>query len=541
VNEGHAEPVTKARARTERARARTIRGRVQGKSDAAGNDHGTRTSATEGKQRTEAEGSAAEKLVEDIASCSLDPLRFARYAFGWGAGELAESEGPRGWQADILGVIRRHLKTRETRHSPLKIAVASGHGIGKSALVAMLIAWAISTFEDARVIITANTEPQLRTKTWPEVLKWQARAINAGWFTPGATSIKVKDERRAATWRCDMVSWNETNTEAFSGLHNAGKRIVVIFDEASSIADRVWDVTEGALTDAGTEIIWCCFGNPTLNTGRFRECFGKNKHRWVTRQIDSRTVEGTNQEQIRQWVEDYGEDSDFVRVRVRGEFPRAASQQFIPSDVVARCRKLIAEGYEGLPKVLAADVARYGDDQTVIALRQGRKAQILFKGRGLSTAETAEKLIEFMRLESPKGVVVDADGIGAGVVDHLHYRGYGRSVFEFHGGEKAMNASMYSNRRAEVWGKMRDMLAAGMQIPDDPEMEADLVGVQYGFARDQVIQLERKDDMKRRGLSSPDLADALAMTFAVSLMAPKQNAEARYVYPGAHQETAWMN
>src|ERR1039458_1186404 len=89
------------------------------------------------------------------------------------------------------------------------------------------------------------------------------------------------------------------------------------------------------MTDENTEIIWLAFGNPTQNTGRFRECFGKFKHRWKTFQIDSRTVEGTNKEQINKWIDDYGEDSDFVRVRVRGEFPRAGSSQFIASDVVA--------------------------------------------------------------------------------------------------------------------------------------------------------------------------------------------------------------
>lgn len=119
-------------------------------------------------------------------------------------------------------------------------------------------------------------------------------------------------------WRADAIPWSEHNTEAFAGLHNERKRIIVVFDEASNIADLVWEVAEGALTDEDTEIIWVAFGNPTRNTGRFRECFRKYKHRWKCAQIDSRTVEGTNKQQLQKWVDDYGEDSDFVKVRVRG-------------------------------------------------------------------------------------------------------------------------------------------------------------------------------------------------------------------------------
>ena len=120
-----------------------------------------------------------------------------------------------------------------------------------------------------------------------------------------------------------------------------------MFDEASSIIDLVWEVAEGALTDERTEIIWLCLGNPTLSTGRFCECFGRLRHRWNSLQVDSRTVEGTNKTQLAQWIEDYGEDSDFVRVRVRGEFPRSGSSQLIPPDLVARARRTKAEGFDG--------------------------------------------------------------------------------------------------------------------------------------------------------------------------------------------------
>jgi hypothetical protein len=479
------------------------------------------------------------QLIEEIADCTHDPVRLVQNVYPWGKNELKESQGPRPWQQEILGYVGDWLSRRDTRFQPCMVAVASGHGIGKSALVSMFIHWAVSTCEDTKVIVTANTGTQLATKTVPEVHKWFRLAGNAHWWEMKATSITVRDPDHTRLWRTDFIPWSEHNTEAFAGLHNKGKRILLIFDEASAIAESVWQVAEGALTDEETEIIWLAFGNPTQNTGRFRECFGRFKHRWKTFQIDSRTVEGTNKAQIDKWIADYGEDSDFVRVRVQGKFPRAGSSQFIGSDVVFACRKYKAEGYSTLPKIMSVDVARFGDDQTVVGFRQGRKSIILAKYRGLDTVQVAERVIEWMGKEKPDATVIDGDGIGAGVIDQINYRGFGTRLFEFHGGQSANDAAAFFNRRAEVWGKMREWLMAGAEIPDDPELEADLTGPEYGFSNKQQIQLERKDDMKKRGLSSPDSGDMLAMTFAVKIQALEPPREKEWRYPGQDKDS-WM-
>jgi hypothetical protein len=212
-------------------------------------------------------------------------------------------------------------------------------------------------------------------------------------------------------------------------------------------------------------------------------------------------------------------------VRVRGEFPRAGSNQFIGSDLVAACRKYKAVGYQSLPKVLSVDVARFGDDQTVIGTRQGRCAAILGKFRGLDTVQVAERVIEFINVEKPDATVIDADGIGAGVIDQIRFRGFKDRVFEFHGGASAFNPLAYYNKRAEAWGALRDWLAAEAEIPDDPELESDLTAPEYGFSAKQQIQLERKEDMKKRGMASPDCGDMLAMTFGVKVLPiPKRSA-----------------
>src|SRR4029453_899517 len=157
----------------------------------------------------------------------------------------------------------------------------------------------------------------------------------------------------------DAITWSEQNTEAIAGLHNKGRRAFALLDEASAIPDAVWETIEGALTDADTELLWAVFGNPTRNTARFRECFagGRFAHRWKAEQVDSRSVSITNKAQIAEWVKDYGEDSDFVRGRVRGVFPRAGSLQFIDSERVDQAVKRELVEDPTAPLVMGIDIA----------------------------------------------------------------------------------------------------------------------------------------------------------------------------------------
>jgi hypothetical protein len=454
--------------------------------------------------------------VDTLERWSRDPLAFIDEAFPWGqtGTELESFPGPRVWQRDTAALIRDLLAAGVELQEAVQIAVASGHGIGKSAFVAMIILWSISTRIDTRGVVTANTENQLTTKTWPELAKWHRLSVCREEFIFTATALYSADKEHEKNWRIDATPWSETNTEAFAGLHNKGRRLLLIFDEASAIADKVWEVAEGALTDSDTEIIWLAFGNATRNTGRFRECFGKFKHRWQGRQIDSRTVEGTNVAQFAKWVEDYGEDSDFVRTRVRGQFPRAGALQFISSEVVeaAKTRRLSHKD-PGAPFILGVDIARFGDDKSVIRGRQGRDGRPFrpIKWRGMDTNFSAGKVMEAIELYQPDAVFIDGGGVGAGVIDILRSRSY--KVIEVNFGSKAGKELIYANKRAEMWGECRDWLETG-SIDEDQELTDDLVGPEYGFDKDGRYLLEKKPDMKSRGLASPDDGDAFALTFA---------------------------
>lgn len=491
-------------------------------------------------ERGRVEVSLQDQLIELVGETCDDPLAYVERFYPWGKKELERSAGPRKWQRDILAIIRDHLQS-EKKYQPLMIAVASGKGIGKSALVSMIINWGLSTCNDTKIIVTANTGTQLATKTVPEVSKWTRLSYNAHWWEVKATSITSREKGHEREHRVDFIPWSKENMEAFSGLHNQGKRMIVIFDEASGIHDAIWDNVEGTLTDEYTEIIFIAFGNPTRPSGKFRECFGRNKSRWHTFQIDARDVEGTNHEEQARQVAAHGEDSYHVRIWIRGEFPLVGSDQFIsPSDVdLARHAKAI--GYEGLPKIISCDVARFGEDQTVIAYRQGRKAVILEKLRGKDTVFVAERIIHWMEIEEPQAIVVDGDGLGAGVIDQLAHRGFGSKVHEFHGGAAANESAKYFNRRSEVWGTMREWLASGgAEIPDDAELADDLVGPLYDYNAKGQLQLEKKDMMKERGLSSPDCGDCLAYSFAVKVAAPPKKEKPRDYKHGA-METSWMS
>lgn len=450
-------------------------------------------------------------LYKDLVALRHNPLAFVLWAFPWGVGELEGHDGPDEWQRDVLREIGAALEVGGDEGAIIQQAIASGHGVGKSCLVAWLILWAISTKVDTKGVVTANTENQLKTKTWAELAKWHRQFRAKALFTLTATALYSADPSHEKTWRVDQIPWSANSTESFAGLHNKGRRILLLFDEGSAIPDVVWEVSEGALTDTGTEIIWAVFGNPTRNTGRFRECFGRYRHRWTTRQIDSRSVKITNKAQIEQWAQDYGDDSDFFRVRVRGEFPRAGSTQLISGEIVeaAVARKVTVPF--GSPKLMGVDVARFGDDSTVIARRHGRKLEELIRYRGLDTMQVAAMAAEAINKFNPDAVFVDEVGLGAGVVDRLAQLGH--TIIAVNAGKPADDDKLYYNKRAEMWRRMATWLE-GADIPDDRELIADLIGPEYGYDNKMRVQLEKKEDMKKRGLASPDAGDALAQTFA---------------------------
>lgn len=461
-------------------------------------------------------------LADKMGEFYADPLGFVLFSYDWDYGELKGFTGPDDWQSEYLDKLGFEIRKRNfdgvNPVAPIQIATSSGHGIGKSAITAWLVDFIMSTRPFSKGVVTANTAPQLRTKTWAEIQKWTKSCITADWFDVTAgQQMKMVSKEHPESWRVDAQTCAKENSEAFAGLHAAAGTPFYIYDEASAIDNKIWEVSEGGLTDG--EPMWFVFGNPTKSSGRFFESFNRLKHRWITNKIDSRTAKMTNKKKIDEWLNDYGEDSDFFRVRVRGEFPRSGNCQFISTEDVNKCREFKAEQYEGAPKTIAVDVARFGEDQTVISKKDGRKVYPMDKYRGLDTMQTADKVAEVIREFKPDATFIDGGGVGGGVVDRLKQLGY--NVVDVNFGAAARDSNKYANKRAEMWGLCRDALKAGLELPDDSELCDELIAVEYGFTPKQQILLEKKEDMKKRGLSSPDCADALVLHWAEQIL-PKQ-------------------
>lgn len=464
-------------------------------------------------------------LAEFLATTRDDPLAFCLGAFPWGepGTVLEDHDGPTEWQRGIMEDIRVGLLDIT---EAIQLATASGHGIGKSALVGMLLIWGFTTFPDCRGVVTANTETQLKTKTWAELGRW----FNLCWFARdhfvlNATSLISKDPSRERTWRIDMIPWSEKNTEAFAGMHNKGKRIILIFDEGSAIPDVIWEVAEGALTDANTQIIWAVFGNPTRNSGRFKECFPGGHHAefWKTRQIDSRTVPITNKSRFEKWIKAYGADSDFVRIRVLGQFPRMGEMEFFSAEDIDAAmspdREVFVDAFT--PLALGVDVARFGRNASVIYPRKGRDGRSIPYEvfRGLSTTELSNNIFRTWERLRPDGIFIDEGGVGGGVVDQT--RNMRLSVIGVQFGGKDIITGLntdnlgerYANMRAAMYGALRSWLKSGL-LPADTGLRTAMLAIKYTFNKKDEIQLISKEDlMDENPELELDVLDALVTTF----------------------------
>lgn len=450
------------------------------------------------------------QIADDIIQFYDDPLKFVLYAFPWGEKNtiLEKYTGPDKWQCELLNNIRLEILKRESGdvNGAIRMAVTSGHGVGKSALVSWLVLWFISTRPHPQIIVTANTQNQLSSKTWREVAKWHKLAINKDWFDWTATTFYNKEHPE--TWKANAIPWSEHRPDAFAGTHE--EHVLVILDEASGIPSVIWEVLEGALTTKGS--MQFVFGNPNRNSGRFYECFnGKFKHRYIQYRVDSRHASMANNDQIQQWLEDYGEDSDFFKMRVRGEFPTSSTMQFIPTDAIENCRRYKAESYLHLPMLIGVDVARFGDDQSVIYVRQGRKTHAIRKFRGLNTIQLSHLVQETANGYTLPTIFIDGIGVGAGVVDYC--RSLKMKVIEANSSNSPSDTTRYANKRAEMWDRVRQWLQSGAEIPNDDDLFQNLVSTEYSFTSKGQLLIESKMDLKSRGLASPDVADALCLTF----------------------------
>jgi len=497
--------------------------------------------------------SADEQLADALAEFYDDPLGHVMFSYPWDTDksiQLVELQepyasrygckyGPDVWACEFLDALGAEIKERgfDGEHSvlPIQFATSSGHGIGKSVLVAWIAKFILDTRPYSKGVITAMTDAQLRTKTWAEIGKWHKLSLTAHWFdyNTGRGAMSLVHRLNKETWRLDAQTCREENSEAFAGLHAANSTPFYIFDECAGVPDKIFEVREGGTTDG--EPMTFDFGNCTRNSGRFFEQMaGRFRHRYIRRIIDSRTVAITNKARIQQWLDDYGVDSDFFKVRVRGLFPSSGTTQFIPAADVeaAMLRELPGDKHAQL--LIGVDVARFGDDDSVIWARVGDDARSFPPEchSGLDTVQLVGKVIEKIRFFKDlglnySGLFVDGGGVGGGVVDQLRSFGYAVTEVQFGGG--ATDKITYRFKSDEMWGNMRKRIKTRLVLPQvgdakGVEIKEQLTQREFGYTLlGNKIHLESKADMKARlggGTGSPDIADALALTFAFEVASP---------------------
>lgn len=413
---------------------------------------------------------------------------------------------PDPWQEEVNNSVRDNRRT----------AVGACHGPGKTFNAAGIIHWWMATRPYPRVRCTANTEKQIMSVLWSELAKVHRRAINKDMFQWTKTGFVLKSAPEI--WWAQAIAWSENNSEAFAGIHE--KYVLYIFDEASAIPDIIWEVSQGAMTNPHAR--WLVLGNRTRNKGRFHECFGKNKRRdneedtskWNAFTVSAFDSPRVSQDYINEIEREYGKDSDPYRVRVLGLPPTREDQQFIPIDLFEKALHTPPVVYPSDMRILSCDPARFGDDRTVIGFRKGNSAGVIKSTRGQDIMKTAGDMFHEIARAKEAGeeydsVVVDVVGIGAGIVDRLREQGV--KVIEVNFGSKPMDGKC-KNLGSELWKRMREWLETGSVTE---EFRDDLIGRQYYFDSSDRLVMERKEDMKRRGLASPDIADMLAMTFVV--------------------------
>jgi len=460
-----------------------------------------------------------------------DPEAFVLFAFPWGQPNtpLAKFSGPRKWQRKVLRDIAEHIKKNkgQLQMDTLRKAVSSGRGIGKSALVSWLILWMLTTRIGSTVIVSANSEAQLRSVTWGELTKWAAMIINNHWWEVSATKLTpakwvselVERDLKKGTryWAAEGKLWSEESPDSYAGVHNHDG-MMLIFDEASGIPDAIWSVGAGFFTENILDRYWFAFSNPRRNQGYFFECFNAKREFWDTTQVDARTVEDTDKQVYEQIIAEYGEDSAQAKVEVYGEFPSEGDDQFISPRLVDEA--MAREQYKDMtaPLVMGIDPARGGADSTVVVLRRGRDLVTVKRFHGEDTMMIVGRIIDLMDEFKPTMVVMDEGGLGYGILDRLNEQRYKVKGVNF--GWKAKNSIMWGNKRAEMWGAMKDWLKSA-SLPQDRQLKADLTGPLKKPNSSGTVFLEGKKEMRSRGLASPDAADALAVTFA---------------YPVAHRE-----
>lgn len=420
------------------------------------------------------------------------------------------------------------------------VAAASGHGIGKTAVEAWVIIWFLVMHPFSRIPCTAPTGHQLDDILWPEIKYWLEKSDISSQiqWTKTRLSMKGFDD----TWFAVPCSANKP--ENLQGFH--GQHLFYVVDEASGMDQKIMEVVEGALTNEGAKLLM--MGNPTQLVGTFHDAFHKDRELFSNFTFSSEDTKLVATGYCKRIEKKYGKTSDVYRVRVEGKFPRGDVNTRINLDEVEVAIK--NEVAKGGNIYLGVDPARFGDDESVICYRWGYHVYQMVSFQGIDTVRLAGETVRLIRAIREHGYIeeievrVDDTGIGAGVVDQLNAVRNGlhqvRQTFDMVAGENLKFIVIpvnfggpgdkdSVNAATVMWDQVKSLLPF-LQLPNDDKMTSQLTTRQYSIAADGRVKIEDKKTMKKRGLKSPDRADALCLCLA-NVSAPKLGAQKSKLKP----------
>lgn len=477
------------------------------------------------------------QLADEVSQFYADPLGFVLFAFPWGEpGYLEHESGPDENQMEFLNALGQEVKNRgfdgSTPVMPIQMSETSGHGTGKSAMGAWIAWWILSTRPFSIGTVTAGTYTQLEEKTWAAIQSWGRMCITAHWFDIQASGVFSKSY--PDTWKVTPQTCKEQNAQSFAGQHARTSTSWYLFDEASEVPDKIFDTADGGLTDG--EPMFFAWGQMVRNTGRFYQiCFGDRRERWNHRRVDSRSSRFTNKALIQQWITDYGDTSDFVKVRVFGLPPSASELQFIDKARIELARHHTVMALPDDPLIAGFDVSGGGKAWNVIRFRRGLDGRpdglppIRIPGehdpeRSQRVGLCAELLRDRRQGRQIAAMFVDS-AFGAPIVVRLKALGF-TNVHEVNFGGMSPDPHCL-NMRANMWSKAKEWLLLG-SLPNDNNLCEQLGLPGYHINNSGKLVIESKADIQDRGEASPDDADAFCLTFAQTVAPPRQKTSQPY-------------
>jgi hypothetical protein len=408
---------------------------------------------------------------------------------------------PQDWQREVMSAVAKGQR---------RCSIRSGHGVGKSSCASWLMIWFLLTRYPVKIVVTAPTASQLFDALFAECKRWIKELP-----TPIKSLLEMKSDRielgssPTEAFISARTSRSES-PESLAGVH--ADHVLLVVDEASGVPESVFEAAYGSMS--GKDATTILLGNPTRSSGYFFETHTRLRDSWWTKQVSCLDSPLVSPDFIAEMELKYGADSNAMRVRVLGEFPTAEDDTLISLHSVEQASKRKVEQPEGTAVVWGLDVARYGDDASVLCIRQGRHLQALHSWKKLSLMELAGRVLDLLHSsdEPPEEILVDSIGLGAGVLDRL--RELDISARGVNVSESPAMADRYANLRAELWDLTKQWFSEEVQIPNDDSLIADLTAPRYSFNSSGKMIVESKAETKKRLGRSTDFADSLVLTFA---------------------------